>query len=100
MALWKCAGATAGVAYACTDTVAPAVNADRHGPASPAHAERQAAPLGRKFRVNCERVALQVEAGKAQHHRLPERAQPGDAHPTGAVGVEVEVRGCGLAQIA
>ena len=26
MALWKCAGATAGVAYACTDTVAPAVS--------------------------------------------------------------------------
>ena len=127
MALWKCAGATAGVAYACTDTCtgAPAVSfrvaaAIRISIASPStsvactvlpamrmatvrplqRAERQAAPLGRKFRVNCKRVTPQIEAGEAEDHRLPQRAQPGDAHATGAVRVGVEVGGCGLAQIA
>jgi hypothetical protein len=30
-------------------------------------------------------VALQVEAGEAEHHCLPQRGQPGDAHTAGAV---------------
>src|SRR5215469_8993689 len=73
-------------------------DADGHRPASPAHAERQAAPLGRQLRVDSERVAHQVEAGEADYDRLPERAQPGNTHTTGAVGVEVKVEGSGLAQ--
>ena len=50
-------------------------------------------------RVEAEPHMHHVRAGKAEDDCLPQCAQAGDAHPSGAVGVEVEIGGCGLAQV-
>ena len=54
----------------------------------------------RQTRVDAERIAAEIETGEAEHHRLPQPAQAGDADAAGAVRIEFEVGGRGLAQIA
>jgi hypothetical protein len=42
---------------------------------------------------------LRSRPAKPRIAAWPQRAQPGDAHATGAVRVEIEAGGCGLAQV-